>query len=185
MLLGFCEHSSNWIQHVQENRYSHLTKVGHLFKRNSVVKFNYWYLLKIIYCSLNSEQQIVDCDTVSSGCNGGAYTTAWDYLMNNGVGVSTESGYPYVAVWYKWHSKWYIHTGIKLSSYENINFMITTVLKITQHWNVSISRYVPGKRSWCNWQPSSRFICLYFSSVPSCSYYEPRCYNTDLYPYLS
>ena len=33
-------------------------------------------------------------------------------------------------------------------------------------------RYVSGKQSWCRWQSSCRLVCQYFSSVPSCSYYE-------------
>jgi len=31
-----------------------------------------------------SEQQLVDCDPISGGCDGGWYYWAWDYLKNHG-----------------------------------------------------------------------------------------------------
>jgi len=41
-----------------------------------------------------SEQQLVDCDTRNSGCNGGWYDTAWKYIQGEG-GVETTRDYPY------------------------------------------------------------------------------------------
>jgi len=43
-----------------------------------------------------SEQQVVDCDNRNSGCNGGWYDTAWQYMMEEG-GIETTSDYPYTA----------------------------------------------------------------------------------------
>jgi len=43
-----------------------------------------------------SPQQIVDCDTVDQGCNGGDTTTAYQYVMSAG-GLDTEASYPYTA----------------------------------------------------------------------------------------
>merc|ERR1712112_435898 len=43
-----------------------------------------------------SEQQVVDCDNRNSGCNGGWYDTAWQYMMEEG-GLETSSDYPYTA----------------------------------------------------------------------------------------
>ncbi len=41
-----------------------------------------------------SEQQLVDCDTVDGGCNGGFYTNAWDYHKKaNGSAKSSLYGY--------------------------------------------------------------------------------------------
>merc|ERR1712080_60148 len=43
-----------------------------------------------------SEQQIVDCDNRNSGCNGGWYDTAWQYVQEEG-GIETTADYPYHA----------------------------------------------------------------------------------------
>jgi hypothetical protein len=42
-----------------------------------------------------SEQNLVDCDTQSSGCGGGRLDSALDYIIKNGI--STEESYPYTA----------------------------------------------------------------------------------------
>jgi cathepsin F len=44
-----------------------------------------------------SEQQLVDCDTVDQGCNGGLMTDAFTWLTNNG-GQETLADYPYEGV---------------------------------------------------------------------------------------
>ena len=45
-----------------------------------------------------SEQQLVSCDTVDAGCNGGLMLDAYDWLINNANGnVYTEESYPYVS----------------------------------------------------------------------------------------
>ncbi|WP_316576842.1 C1 family peptidase, partial [Klebsiella pneumoniae] len=44
-----------------------------------------------------SEQQLVDCSTENSGCNGGVVQWAYDYLKSCG-GSQTESSYPYEAI---------------------------------------------------------------------------------------
>ena len=41
-----------------------------------------------------SEQNLVDCDHQSSGCNGGLEIYAFDYVIKNN-GINTEADYPY------------------------------------------------------------------------------------------
>merc|ERR1719436_594067 len=41
-----------------------------------------------------SEQQVVDCDQRNSGCNGGWYDTAWQYISEEG-GIEAQADYPY------------------------------------------------------------------------------------------
>ncbi|CAM0952110.1 unnamed protein product [Alopecurus aequalis] len=42
-----------------------------------------------------SEQQLVDCDTMSDGCNGGFAAGAFEYVRNNGL--ASSAAYPYRA----------------------------------------------------------------------------------------
>ncbi|AAZ11659.1 cysteine peptidase precursor [Trypanosoma brucei brucei TREU927] len=45
-----------------------------------------------------SEQMLVSCDTIDSGCNGGLMDNAFNWIVNsNGGNVFTEASYPYVS----------------------------------------------------------------------------------------
>jgi hypothetical protein len=42
-----------------------------------------------------SEQELIDCDTQDSGCNGGQMDNAFQFVINNG-GIDTEADYPFI-----------------------------------------------------------------------------------------
>lgn len=50
----------------------------------------------LAHFSTDSEQQLVDCNTFSNGCNGGGLTSSWTYLATAG-GQVTSASYPYTA----------------------------------------------------------------------------------------
>lgn len=56
-----------------------------------------WFLAGHSLTSL-SEQELVSCDTIDDGCNGGLMNNAYDWLLQNRQGkISTEASYPYVS----------------------------------------------------------------------------------------
>lgn len=54
------------------------------------------YFLKTGQLKSFSEQELVACDHVDLGCNGGAMDNAWQFIENN-HGICTETDYPYTA----------------------------------------------------------------------------------------
>lgn len=57
--------------------------------------WEYWNKV-FVTDNIFSEQELVDCDTGSSGCDGGNGQSAFDYGYS--FGISSESDYKYVAM---------------------------------------------------------------------------------------
>merc|ERR1712168_663363 len=67
------------------NEYSDMTLEGQYFKKTG----------KLVDAA---EQQLVSCDTWSSGCNGGFPGMSYNYISGNGDnGIDTQASYPYTA----------------------------------------------------------------------------------------
>ncbi|KAI9558065.1 hypothetical protein GHT06_014818 [Daphnia sinensis] len=75
-----------------------------------------------------SEQQLVDCDRTSSGCNGGWYVNAWNYAKIAG-GSAKKSSYEYTArVGTCRFSTWMV--GAKVSSFGYVQPKNETAMQI-------------------------------------------------------
>lgn len=66
-----------------------------------------------------SEQELVDCDKVDEGCNGGLMDNAFDFIKSNG-GLTTESLYPYKEIDGTCSNKKKTTPAAKISGYEDV-----------------------------------------------------------------
>ena len=66
-----------------------------------------------------SEQQLVDCDKVDMGCNGGIMDNAFKYVMSNG-GIDTEDDYAYTAQTGTCNTEKQSHHVVTISGYEDV-----------------------------------------------------------------
>ncbi|XP_046458645.1 ervatamin-B-like [Daphnia pulex] len=75
-----------------------------------------------------SEQHLVDCDNTNGGCNGGWYTSAWDYLQSNS-GAVKETLYPYNAKEAVCKFKTSM-TGAQVASYDYVQSNNATAMQV-------------------------------------------------------
>ncbi|EAL71045.1 cysteine proteinase 5 precursor [Dictyostelium discoideum AX4] len=111
-----------------------------------------------------SEQNLIDCSTENSGCDGGLMTYAFEYIINNN-GIDTESSYPYKAENGKCEYK-SENSGATLSSYKTVTAGSESSLESAVNVNpVSVAI-----------DASHQSFQLYTSGI----YYEPECSSENL-----
>ena len=71
-------------------------KCGSCWAFSSVSNIQSSYFLKYGVLLNLSEQQLLDCNSLSSGCNGGIMQQAYDYLMKYSNGQVSLANYPYL-----------------------------------------------------------------------------------------
>uniref|UniRef100_A0A1S4C9S4 Senescence-specific cysteine protease SAG12-like n=2 Tax=Nicotiana TaxID=4085 RepID=A0A1S4C9S4_TOBAC len=65
-----------------------------------------------------SEQELLDCTTQNNGCDGGLMTTAYDFLLQNGGGITTETNYPYQQIKSVCSTEQLSSPAVKISGYK-------------------------------------------------------------------
>ncbi|KAK5575155.1 hypothetical protein RB653_010411 [Dictyostelium firmibasis] len=111
-----------------------------------------------------SEQNLIDCSTANSGCDGGLMTDAFQYIISNG-GIDTEESYPYEAKDGKcrYNAK---NSAAKLKSFKNVKSGSESSLATAVTVNpVSVAI-----------DASHQSFQLYTSGI----YYEPDCSSENL-----
>ncbi|KAK5575179.1 hypothetical protein RB653_010435 [Dictyostelium firmibasis] len=111
-----------------------------------------------------SEQNLIDCSTANSGCDGGLMTDAFQYIISNG-GIDTEESYPYEA---KQDTCRYNadNSGATISSFKSVTSGSESSLESAVNINpVSVAI-----------DASHQSFQLYSSGI----YYEPDCSSENL-----
>ncbi|XP_066924703.1 digestive cysteine proteinase 2-like [Clytia hemisphaerica] len=113
-----------------------------------------------------SEQQLVDCSTENSGCNGGVVQWAYDYVKEKTDGLESGYQYPYEAID---NNCRYDHSKAKvtISGYEDIPFANETkqVAALNDHGPISVCIDAGH---------------LSFQFYSSGVYYEPNCNQNSI-----
>ncbi|CAD6338566.1 unnamed protein product [Miscanthus lutarioriparius] len=66
-----------------------------------------------------SEQELIDCDTQDSGCNGGQMDNAFQFVINNGS-IDTEADYPFIGTDMACDAIREKRKVVSIDSYENV-----------------------------------------------------------------
>ncbi|KAJ3709010.1 hypothetical protein LUZ61_012715 [Rhynchospora tenuis] len=85
-----------------------------------------------------SEQELVDCVTMNSGCQGGYMQDAFDWVANNG-GINTESGYPYTATNGSCNIRQAANNLVTIDGYEDVEPTDEAFLCALQKQPISVS----------------------------------------------
>lgn len=79
----------------------------------------YYYIKNHLLVDL-SEQQLLDCDNVNQGCNGGSLQNAYRWILTN-KGLCTYASYPYLAKKSSTCSKCLVDNKSKINAYVSVS----------------------------------------------------------------
>nr|XP_043637817.1 vignain-like [Erigeron canadensis] len=85
-----------------------------------------------------SEQQLVDCDSASAGCDGGLMEPAFKFIVEHG-GLATEESYPYTEKHNPCDKSKFGHHSVTLSGQEYTDGTEEQLMKAVAHQPVSIA----------------------------------------------
>lgn len=83
----------DWREHGAVTQVKNQGQCGSCWAFSAIGNIEGQYQMKTQKSALFSEQQLVDCDTVDQGCNGGLMDQAFTYLENTGVMNSSDYSY--------------------------------------------------------------------------------------------
>jgi cathepsin F len=93
-LKGPAPDSYDWREHGAVTPVKNQGTCGSCWAFSAIGNIEAQYQIKTNKSAIFSEQQLVDCDTVDQGCNGGLMDQAFDYLEKEG-GVMSAADYSY------------------------------------------------------------------------------------------
>lgn len=94
--LGELPKAYDWIEHGAVTPVKNQGSCGSCWAFSAVANIEGLYQIQSGKLLAFSESELVDCDNVDEGCNGGLMDNAFKWLHENG-GLNTEEDYPYVA----------------------------------------------------------------------------------------
>lgn len=118
--------SVNWVTAGAVNNIKDQKSCGSCWAFSAVCSMESAHKIKSGKLLSFAEQQLVDCDTGSNGCNGGNKTGAFTYYSTHGA--MSESSYPYTAKTQtcKYSSS---NTGVKSTSHTSVTANNVTAMK--------------------------------------------------------
>ncbi|XP_070051594.1 senescence-specific cysteine protease SAG39-like [Nicotiana tomentosiformis] len=117
-----------------------------------------------------SEQELLDCTTQNNGCNGGLMTRAYDFLLQNGGGITTETNYPYQQIQSVCSTEQLSSPAVKISGYKVVEPSESALLQAVANQPISVGI------------AANREFHLYGSGV---YVYKSGIYDGSCYPQLN
>lgn len=93
-----------------------------------------------------SEQELLDCTTqFHDGCKGGLMTQAYDFLLQNGGGITTETNYPYQQIQSVCSTEQLSSPAVKISGYKIVESSESALLQAVANQPISVGIAANGK----------------------------------------